>query len=651
MIIFIISICVSNLIPAFGDDSTFTLGTIDVIESKVQAGEVGYEQVASTINQKEIKNFNRANVGDALNLLSGVAISTNSRNEKTITVRGFDSRQVPLFIDGIPVYVPYDGYVDFNRFSTADLAKIQVAKGFSSMAYGPNTLGGAINLISRRPTRALEADATIGYGSGNERRASANLGTNKGKWYLQAGVSDLQSDSFPLSNDFQPTSTENGGMRNNSYRKDQKVSVKVGITPKKNDEYALSYYQQKGIKGQPPSTDEDKARYWQWPYWNKESLYFVSQTALNTSELLKARLYHDQFDNRVNTYTDDSYSVRKTSGPGGLSTGSSIYNDRTTGGSLGLESFRSEVHSLNMIIMFKQDQHKDVDANGQRNTEFKDQLFTLAAEDSIKLSSQTNLSVGISQHQLRPLSVYSRGNPYSIPEKQNATDAQVGVFHDITSTKRIYGTIARKNRMPTLKDRYSQRLGSFLQNPDLRAEVALNYELGFKEKFSESSLWETAFFMSDIDNKIQTVANVSGNKSQMQNADKVQMWGGELCLKKQLFAPLIIGSNYTLTKVKNIKQPSNKILDVPRDKLVGYLQWILGNWEITPLIEYNSSRWVSNTDKISGFTILNLKTNYNLNKHATFEAGINNLSDKNYSLAKGFPQPGRMFFSNVYFTY
>ena len=59
-----------------------------------------------------------------------------------ISVRGFDSRQVPLFIDGIPVYVPYDGYVDFNRFSTADLAAIQVAKGFSSMAYGPNTLGG-----------------------------------------------------------------------------------------------------------------------------------------------------------------------------------------------------------------------------------------------------------------------------------------------------------------------------------------------------------------------------------------------------------------------------------------------------------------------------------------------------------------------------
>jgi len=65
-----------------------------------------------------------------------------------VSIRGFDSREVPLFIDGIPVYVPYDGYVDLGRFTTADLAAIQVAKGFSSVAYGANTLGGAISRFS-----------------------------------------------------------------------------------------------------------------------------------------------------------------------------------------------------------------------------------------------------------------------------------------------------------------------------------------------------------------------------------------------------------------------------------------------------------------------------------------------------------------------
>lgn len=177
------------------DFSAFELGTVLVVAKRLpttEIGDVGSDQVASVVTSKDLLQFNRNNVGDALNLLSGVTLSTNSRNEKTVAVRGFDSRQVPLFIDGIPVYVPYDGYVDFNRFSTADLAAIQVAKGFSSLAYGPNTLGGAINLISRKPKKTFEADAMVGVATGSEKQTSANVGTNQGTWYLQTGVSYIQ---------------------------------------------------------------------------------------------------------------------------------------------------------------------------------------------------------------------------------------------------------------------------------------------------------------------------------------------------------------------------------------------------------------------------------------------------------------------------
>jgi iron complex outermembrane receptor protein len=121
-----------------------------VTARRLAIGEVGPDQVASVVGYDDMREFNRDNVGDALNLLSGVTLSTNARNEKTIAIRGFDSRQVPLFMDGVPVYVPYDGYVDFSRFTTADLAAIQVAKGQPGLR--ANALGGAINLISRRPT-------------------------------------------------------------------------------------------------------------------------------------------------------------------------------------------------------------------------------------------------------------------------------------------------------------------------------------------------------------------------------------------------------------------------------------------------------------------------------------------------------------------
>lgn len=127
-----------------------------------------------------------------------------------------------------------------------------------------------------------------------------------------------------LSSDFRPTATEDGGARNNAYRRDSKVSLKLGVTPRAGDEYALSYYQQHGAKGQPPSTDPVTARYWQWPYWDKENLYFISRTALGGGAVLKVWAYHDNYGNEVDSYTNGGYTTLKTAGAGSLGTGRSM---------------------------------------------------------------------------------------------------------------------------------------------------------------------------------------------------------------------------------------------------------------------------------------------------------------------------------------
>ena len=99
----------------------------------------------NAIGAMRMEVFNRTDVSHALNILPGISLSNvGARNESTVFVRGFDSRQVPIFIDDVPVYISYDGYVDLARFTTFDLAEINVSKGFSSVLYGPNTIGGAI---------------------------------------------------------------------------------------------------------------------------------------------------------------------------------------------------------------------------------------------------------------------------------------------------------------------------------------------------------------------------------------------------------------------------------------------------------------------------------------------------------------------------
>lgn len=639
-------------------DPVFELGTIQVTAKKPQVGEVGEEQVASVVSREDMKTFNRDNVADAVNLLSGVTVSNNSRNEKIIYLRGYDVRQAPLFIDGIPVYVPYDGYVDFNRFTTADLSAIQVVKGFSSVAYGPNALGGAINLISRKPRAALEGDFNIGFGSGNERHTSANVGTNQGMWYFQAGVSYSDADYFRMSSDYKPTSTENGGPRENAYYQDSKVSFKFGLTPNSTDEYTISYIKQDGEKGQPPSTDPTAARYWKWPYWNKESLYFVSKTALTQHEAMKVRLYVDKFENEVDTYTNSSYSVLKTSGSGSVSTGQSIYNDKTQGGSLEFETTRIPLNTLRLIGHYKQDKHEETDATSLLNTSYQDTLASLSAEDNIQLGEKWLLSLGFAHHELRPDNVFSRGNAYSLPAKQTANNGQAGLFYDLTPTTRFYATVAQKTRLPTLKDRYSARLNTYIENPGLQAEQSVNYEIGYQGSPWQGAKAEAAIFYSDIDDKIQTVYKTGTSsctasaRCQMQNVGQVHSSGFELGLRSPVTSWLDLGGNFTYLDMENVSSPNTKLTDVPRQKATFYaLIRPFGQLEIVPFIESESARWASNTVRVGAHTTLNLKAAYKPMKGLTLEAGVTNLTDQNYALADGFPNPGRMWFSNLNYQF
>ncbi len=118
---------------------TFTLGQINVLNTALE--ESPFEQ---TISSKAIEQHNCETISDALDNMSGINQDLQGgRGESTLSIRGFDARRIGVFIDGIPVYVPYDGNFDYDRFLTSDISQIDVSKGFSSIAYGANTMGGS----------------------------------------------------------------------------------------------------------------------------------------------------------------------------------------------------------------------------------------------------------------------------------------------------------------------------------------------------------------------------------------------------------------------------------------------------------------------------------------------------------------------------
>lgn len=142
----------------------FTLGQINV-----SAQAAGQPIGGSSLSADEMQTFNKQSLDQAMDIIPGVTSSTTGgqRNERLVYIRGFDRYQIPVMMDGVRIYLPADNRLDFGRLLTPDLSEIQVSKGYASVLDGPGAMGGAINLVTRKPTRAFEAELRQGLSFDN----------------------------------------------------------------------------------------------------------------------------------------------------------------------------------------------------------------------------------------------------------------------------------------------------------------------------------------------------------------------------------------------------------------------------------------------------------------------------------------------------
>ena len=104
-ILFIFNFIALTFSPVFAQTKQSAEQVFELGEVKIS--DTGNKDSSQTLSYQRIEKFNRTDLSTALNLLPGVSIANvGPRNESVVYVRGFDLRQVPVFIDGVPVYVP-----------------------------------------------------------------------------------------------------------------------------------------------------------------------------------------------------------------------------------------------------------------------------------------------------------------------------------------------------------------------------------------------------------------------------------------------------------------------------------------------------------------------------------------------------------------
>ncbi|MCP4912540.1 MAG: TonB-dependent receptor [Oligoflexia bacterium] len=178
-------------ILAQGVSSTMLDDTIYVIGSKEKAFFIPGS--AHFIDKKELETFNYTDVNRVLDKVPGVYIQEEDGLglRPNIGLRGAHphrSRKVTLMEDGILVGpAPYAAPAAYYFPSTSRIDSMEVFKGPSSVQYGPNSIGGAINMVT--PTlfrKGNISDVEMNGGQVSDLKISNHGNAGSYSWFVQA---------------------------------------------------------------------------------------------------------------------------------------------------------------------------------------------------------------------------------------------------------------------------------------------------------------------------------------------------------------------------------------------------------------------------------------------------------------------------------
>ena len=319
-------------------------------------------------------------------------------------------------------------------------------------------------------------------------------------------------------------------------------------------------------------------------------------------------------------------------------------------------------HDLKAAFHYKRDVHTEHN-EGEPWREFIDNIFSVGAEDTMDITDALHGVVGVSYDMVRSVKAQDynsgTGTVSDFPDSDSSgTNAQAGLFYDLSESGKLHVTVARKTRLPDLKSRYSYRLGRALPNPDLDPEQAMNYEVGYENTFLSRIQLKTAVFVNDIRDYIQFARvpdpdDPTSLLDQNQNIGKVVTYGAEVGAGLQITSDLTAGLTYTYTEWDN-RGNSDKITNIPKHSVAGYVAYTV----FDPLTlqvdsQYVSTRYSSSDGmrEAGSYALANAKATYAVTKHFTTEFGVNNIADKAYEIEEGYPEPGITCFGNLTYRY
>jgi iron complex outermembrane receptor protein len=154
------------------------------------------------VPEEEIRESRAANLQDVLEFVPGVLVRSRfGADESQISIRGsglrnnFHLRGLNVLIDGFP-YGFADGFSDFESLELLTAKRVEVYKGANALRFGANSLGGAINLVTKTGADADAVEVRSEGGSFGYYKGYVATGQVHGPYDLYAAFADTELDGF-----------------------------------------------------------------------------------------------------------------------------------------------------------------------------------------------------------------------------------------------------------------------------------------------------------------------------------------------------------------------------------------------------------------------------------------------------------------------
>lgn len=164
-------------------------------ESKLSPGTV------TVIRPEEYKGEQK-DLPDLLKMVPGVHVrEVNGKGQYTVvTVRGSTAAQVGVFVDGVMTNLGGDAAVDISTIPVKNVERIEVYRGYIPARFGGTFIGGVINVVTKKPTKA-NISAELGKASFGGKSASLEVVSPLASGSLLVGLNyEAAKGDFPYKN-------------------------------------------------------------------------------------------------------------------------------------------------------------------------------------------------------------------------------------------------------------------------------------------------------------------------------------------------------------------------------------------------------------------------------------------------------------------